>query len=439
VAGVVVTFTVTSGGGSIGQSQVATGLDGVAAVSGWTLGTIVGANSLLASAPGVTSVVFGATGTAGAAVSISVHAGNLQSALVNSAVLVPPAVIVRDNHTNPVSGVSVTFAVAGGGGSVAGAATVTGSNGVATVGSWTMGAAAGTNTLSATATGGSISGNPFNFTANAVTELSTFDIELVFLSSMSPAQQAAFTNAVARWESIIIGDLPDIAMNFDPGDCGFNSPAINQIVDDLIIYVTVAPIDGPSGILGQASPCRVRNGSLLPITGFMQFDSDDMDLMESSGSLEDVILHEMGHVLGIGVLWSYLDFLQDPVSSPNPAIDTHFNGPFAISAFNSIGGSSYLGAKVPVENAQGGGGTLNSHWRESVMDNELMTGFITVGGSNPLSLVTVRSLEDLGYVVNPGAADSFVLPGAGALRDFLPRLHLKGDVPNVPIRFGGGG
>jgi hypothetical protein len=434
-----VTFSVTGGGGSISQPQVATGADGVAVIDSWALGPIAGANSLQASASGVASVVIGATGTAGAPASISVHAGNLQSALVNTAVLVPPAVIVRDNFTNPVSGVSVTFAVAGGGGSISGAAAVTGANGVATVGSWTVGADAGTNTLSATAAGGGIAGNPFNFTANAVTELSTFKVELVFLSGMSPSQQAAFTNAVARWESIINGDLPDIAMNFGPGDCGFNSPAINQVVDDLIIYVTVAPIDGPNGILGQATPCRVRNGSLLPITGFMQFDSDDMDLMESGGALEDVILHEMGHVLGIGVLWSYLGFLQDPVGAPNPAIDTHFNGPFAISAFNSIGGSSYLGAKVPVENAQGGAGTLNSHWRESVMANELMTGFITVGGSNPLSLVTIRSLEDLGYVVNPAAADPFVLPGGGALRDFLPRLHLKGDVPNVPIRIGGGG
>lgn len=42
----------------------------------------------------------------------------------------------------------------------------------------------------------------------------------------------------------------------------------------------------------------------LPATGVMQFDSADAASMDASGSLDDVILHEMGHVIGIGQLWS---------------------------------------------------------------------------------------------------------------------------------------
>ena len=38
-----------------------------------------------------------------------------------------------------------------------------------------------------------------------------------------------------------------------------------------------------------------------------------------------------------------------------------------------------------------------------------MTGFLNSGVSNPLSQVTVRSLADLGYSVNVGAADPFSL------------------------------
>ena len=88
---------------------------------------------------------------------------------------VDPQVLVRDQFNNPVVGVAVTFAVTGGGGSVAGGTPVTNASGIATVTSWTLGgtsadAANGTmaNSLSASATGaGSTS-----FAASAVYYLS---------------------------------------------------------------------------------------------------------------------------------------------------------------------------------------------------------------------------------------------------------------------------
>ena len=80
----------------------------------------------------------------------------------------------------------------------------------------------------------------------------------------------------------------------------------------------------------------------------------------------------------------------------------------------------------------GGPGTRLSHWRESVLNNELMTGFLNLG-ENPLSRITAGSMRDLGYGaasvgeqydlprgapgVNPGAAtdggDTDEDPGAG--------------------------
>ena len=38
-----------------------------------------------------------------------------------------------------------------------------------------------------------------------------------------------------------------------------------------------------------------------------------------------------------------------------------------------------------------------------------MTGFVNVGG-NPMSRMTIASLEDLGYQVNLGAAEPYQLP-----------------------------
>jgi hypothetical protein len=76
-------------------------------------------------------------------------AGDAQTATAGAAVSTPPAVTVKDANGNPVSGVTVVFAVASGGGSVTGGTQTTNSAGVATVGGWTLGA--GANTLSATA------------------------------------------------------------------------------------------------------------------------------------------------------------------------------------------------------------------------------------------------------------------------------------------------
>ena len=63
---------------------------------------------------------------------------------------------------------------------------------------------------------------------------------------------------------------------------------------------------------------------------------------------------------------------------------------------------------VPLEN-MGASGTQYDHWRKSVFGNELMTGFI--GHSpNPLSRITIASLQDLGYSCNFNLADVFKLP-----------------------------
>ena len=103
------------------------------------------------------------TYASGEATQIAVNAGDEQSAVAGSVLNTAPSVLVKDANNNPVSGVSVTFAVASGGGSVTGGSATTGTDGVATSGSWTLGATAGTNTL--TATSGSLSGSPITFRA----------------------------------------------------------------------------------------------------------------------------------------------------------------------------------------------------------------------------------------------------------------------------------
>ncbi|MEJ2548947.1 MAG: hypothetical protein P8125_14225, partial [Gemmatimonadota bacterium] len=132
---------------------------------------------------------------------------------------------------------------------------------------------------------------------------------------------------------------------------------------------------------------------------------------EAGGAFDVVILHEMGHVVGFGTLWDYLGLLADPTTPTGTVNDTHFTGANAITAFDAIGGGAYSDAKVPVENdnVTYGGGSLNGHWRESVFNNELMSPSLN-SAVDPISVLTVESLRDLGYDVDETAADSYTLP-----------------------------
>ncbi|HTT67876.1 MAG TPA: hypothetical protein VMF70_07605, partial [Gemmatimonadales bacterium] len=203
VAGVSVTFGVASGGGTVvPTTPVTTNASGIAQVTSWTLGAAAGTNTLTATSTGLTGspLTFTATGTAGAATQIAINAGNNQSATAGTAVSVAPSVIVRDANNNPVSGASVTFAVATGGGTVVPTTAVTtNASGIAQVTSWTLGTAAGSNTLTATSAG--LTGSPVTLTATATAGAAT-----QIAVNAGNAQSATVGTAVAVPPSVIVRD-----------------------------------------------------------------------------------------------------------------------------------------------------------------------------------------------------------------------------------------
>ena len=229
-------------------------------------------------------------------------------------------------------------------------------------------------------------------TPTTPTSNSGFQITLS-LSGLTASQQAVFQQAAKRWQEIIVGDLP-------------NATYRGLVVDDILINASSASIDGVNGVLGQAWSDAFRSGSVLPYHGVMQFDSADVASMEQSGLLQSVVLHEMGHVLGIGTIWGYRGLISGARTS-NPI----FVGAHATAAYNQMFGTSARG--VPVEGT-GGAGTADAHWRESIFVNELMTGWAGPGTNLPVSSVTVASLWDLGYTVNMAAANAYT-PSSSAL------------------------
>jgi hypothetical protein len=356
-----------------------------------------------------------------------------QTGLIGFPVNASPAVRLVDADGKPIVGAPVTFTVTAGAGNVTGGVATTGSDGVATVGSWAIGA--GSNTLRASIPA-PFRVDPVFFNATGVGQ--SYQINLLYVSGPpSPRNQQVFNDAVARWQLMIYGDVPDIPnVSLPAGSCLGNEPPINMTIDDVLIFVTLDSIDGPGQILGASTPCYVRSVGFTPLIGAMVFDTADLAELDSLGLFDEVIVHEMGHVLGFGTIWQALNLLTGPASGGGT--DPHFVGAQALAAFDRIGGGAYTGGlKVPVEDS-GGPGTTDAHWRESTFGNELMTGYLNLG-PNPLSVVTIASMGDEAYQVNLGAAEAYsrtfhTAPLPGAPTGPTRRIALGNDILRVPIR-----
>ncbi|MEN1679914.1 MAG: S8 family serine peptidase [Planctomycetota bacterium] len=298
-----------------------------------------------------------------------------------------------------------------------------------------------------------------------------FNIDLVFTDPVSDTVRAAFENAVADWESVITGDLPNVV-----------TPD-GVVIDDIVISASIDIIDGPEtlvmepseadetviiefitgGIQAQGTPLAVRGGEFgvdgagLPTIGGLTLDIDDIQTMINENTLEDVIRREIGAILGIGTLWDAFGLVSDigtadvrytgeqgtqawlDLAGLDPTIDDFVfrddnNDGVFDPADDTVGlpietTVSFIEETVntPPQIAVFGnfvgpivGDTLLQHWSEAVFANELMTGQLAdpPAGAlppfdppiNPLSVISVASLADLGYTVDLTAAEDYTPP-----------------------------
>ncbi|HUQ20423.1 MAG TPA: Ig-like domain-containing protein [Gemmatimonadaceae bacterium] len=416
-----VTITVTSGGGTLTGSPTTTASGGPTSIGTLTLGKIAGPNVITVTVGNLEPLIITVVGVAGPPASIAIVAGNNQSVVGGAQLPAPLVAQVRDQFGNGVAGATVAFNVTSGGGTVSPATATTDASGNAGGEIWKVGKSVIPQTLIAS-TG--------SFTAAATATVATgYQVDLRFFGPTPSAEAAgAFTDAAARIRAAVIGDLADVNLPLSTGNagvnleqCGVPGVVLNEVVDDVIIYATVTPIDGPGKILASAGPCFVRlasGASCVPpvpqcssftIVGVMRFDVDDVNNLISTNRLGGVVLHEMMHVVGVGTLWSPKSLL-----SGKGGTDPRFVGQLGVSGCSEAGGVQTCATGIPVENS-GGAGTADSHWRESTFDTELMTGFAEATGVPvPMSNMTIQSLADEGYNVNSQAADPYTIPfGAG--------------------------
>lgn len=233
-----------------------------------------------------------------------------------------------------------------------------------------------------------------------------FQITLRFINPPTAAQREQFEAGAKRWQGLIFGDVEETEGTIPANGCGpsIPLPEFTGVIDDIMINVVLRTIDGPGGILGQAGACFVRTSDGLPLYGVMFFDTDDLAFLEANSLLDEVIVHEMGHVLGFsgGIFNLNIPgvFQRTLLANPNTA-DPRFLGKLAGAMYLSLGGRQRT---VPVEGLPCGPGTRNSHWDENTFFNELMTGFLNGASANfvnPLSRMTSAAMRDLGYKAVP--------------------------------------
>lgn len=160
VAGVVVTFSVTSGGGLLSQGLDTSDASGHV-TSALTLPSTAVAQSVRASVTGLigSPVSFSATATAGNATQIAKSAGDSQTGLISAALPSPHQVVITDAHGNSVSGTAIHWRLGSGGGSISDTAPVSNASGIVSV-IRNLGATLGTQTDTAVST---LTGSPIAF------------------------------------------------------------------------------------------------------------------------------------------------------------------------------------------------------------------------------------------------------------------------------------
>ncbi len=178
VAGVGITWAVTSGGGSVSPQSGVTNSNGVASAA-WTMGPSAGSASLKASTTSAGEVNFTATATASTGgssqLTITKMSGDAQTGTVSTRLADSLVVQVKDAQGVGVAGVSIGWSVQSGNGSVSPASFTTNGSGFART-AWTLGSNTGAGSVQASAPN-----------ATAVTFTSTANAPIVAQVVITPA------------------------------------------------------------------------------------------------------------------------------------------------------------------------------------------------------------------------------------------------------------
>ena len=266
----------------------------------------------------------------------------------------------------------------------------------------------------------------------------TFDLQITINNiGFNPSQQAILADATAKaeavWEDVITGYAP-----------GISNTGIAITIQNGSSFADATPLSTEvQGGFFLAKTGRVRISPLI-VTAFSAWDGSGPTNPDPNhigkNYVDDIIAHEIGHVLGIGTLWSGNRTTQtifDPSIGRNRNV---YIGKYGLRAYQREFDPNAI--HIPLEDS-GAAGTIGTHWdqvmrsstqegnpsdpwnedpRVGVTDQfgrdralELLTGALDPDYGEPfLSMTSIQSLRDLGFTVVPEPT-TFGLALVGAL------------------------
>ena len=215
---------------------------------------------------------------------------------------------------------------------------------------------------------------------------------------------AALVRVERMWETVITGYQPNISVASIP-------ISVNATTSGLAA--------------ANYSSSTIQGGFRLATSGFMNVNVNEIENFANwqgvnpngRNYIDELLAHEVGHVLGIGTLWT--------VNNVYETNTFQYTGAYGLAAYQAE--FNQAAAFIPVEDA-GNTGTPNAHWDQLMRSSpqegnpndpyslsplvgvtdqygrdrglELMTGAIDPDYSEPfLSRFTVQSMRDMGYTV----------------------------------------
>ncbi len=266
---------------------------------------------------------------------------------------------------------------------------------------------------------------------------SAFPLEIVDGDGQNPLPLRlllSMERVAAKWRRAIRSAPEGAPVELEIGECR-NKVVVNQFITGVRVLIRLDTLR--FSIAGAGGPCVVRaNG--LPLLGTITLNKFRVPEL-SDQKLDDLLQHEVGHVLGLGTVWGN-GTRAGLVSGDTGSKDPIFVGPAALAAFDRIGGSAQFGGRrVPLELR------LLGHWRGDAFAGEVMAPVLSPG-AQPTSAVTVAALRDIGWDVETEAYEDYALPEASrTLAGVAPRVagttreSLAGDVllPQIMMTAGG--
>ncbi|MBD2213133.1 pre-peptidase C-terminal domain-containing protein [Nostoc linckia FACHB-104] len=225
-----------------------------------------------------------------------------------------------------------------------------------------------------------------NFTPAASDNLN-FTISPSFGSNINATAQATIQKAINFWKNAIAYSSFNTAQTF----------TLKVFEDTSISGSTLAQGD----YLSTATDAK---GHILPTSGQLTLSSSYLNTLNTvTNYTPDIIIHEIGHALGlVGLLNS---------SDVDPATGTYKANTYAGWAYGELRGT-FSQTAIPMTTGIGVGSDY-LHWKEEVFGSETMT-HITKGAASSFSQLSLAALRDIGWNLNYGAAQPYSLPLGGS-------------------------